>query len=216
MSEFDLTELMVVFLMPFKRCTKRFECNAEEPEIDYMFFAYDSLFNHIEDVKTALEGTTALAALPSAPYMLDALCNMEEKLKICYQKTELPTVYGDAMILNPHCKLSLFGTDTWSDEDCRKYSDGCRRWFLEEYHNTVHDESTVADPSSSSSSVSSSSTKRSAINAFNGDDEFQQTLIQRSVKRPRTDYDRYIDTSNDAWTQALPWWRVHHHTFQDL
>jgi len=95
-SEFEMAELLVVFLMPFKRCTKRFECNADEPEIDYVFFAYDSLFNHIEDVKTALEGATALAALPSAPYMLDALCNMEEKFKIYYKKTELPTVYGDS------------------------------------------------------------------------------------------------------------------------
>ena len=100
-SEFEMAELLVVFLMPFKRCTKRFECNAAEPEIDYVFFAYDSLFNHIEDVKTALEGMTALAAIPSSSYLLDALYKMEEKLKIYYQKTKLPTVYGDAMILNP-------------------------------------------------------------------------------------------------------------------
>ena len=116
-SEFEMAELLVVFLMPFKCCTKRFECNADEPEIDYVFFAYDSLFNHIEDVKTALKGATALAALPSAPYMLDALCNMEEKFKIYYKKTELPTVYSDAMILNPRCKLSIFEMETWSDED---------------------------------------------------------------------------------------------------
>ena len=100
-SEFEMAELLVVFLMPFKRCTKRFECNAVEPEIDYVFFTYDSLFNHIEDVKTALEGTTALAAIPSSSYLLDPLYKMEEKLKIYYRKTELPTVYDDAMILTP-------------------------------------------------------------------------------------------------------------------
>ena len=129
-SQFEMTELLIVFLMPFKRCTKRFECNANEPEIDYVFFTYNSLFNHIDDVKTALEGATALAAIPSSPYLLDALCSMEEKLKIYYKKTELPTVYGDAMILNPRCKLSLFETDTWSEDDARKYSDGCRQRFL--------------------------------------------------------------------------------------
>jgi len=209
-SEFEMAELLVVFLMPFKRCTKRFECNAAEPEIDYVFFAYDSLFNHIEDVKTALEGMTALAAIPSSSYLLDALYKMEEKLKIYYQKTELPTVYGDAMILNPRCKLSLFETETWSEEDARKYSDGCRRRFLEDYHDAVHDVPTNANASSSSSS------KRSEKHAFNGDDEFQQALLQRSAKRFRTDYDRYLDTPNDAWTQALPWWRAHHHNFQDL
>ena len=117
-----MAELLVVFLMPFKHCTKRFECNANEPEIDYIFFAYDSLFNHIEDVKTALEGATALAALPLTLYMLEALCNMEEKFKIYYKKTELLTAYSDAMILNPCCKLSIFEMETWSDEDSRKYS----------------------------------------------------------------------------------------------
>ena len=194
-SEFEMAELLVVFLMPFKCCTKRFECNADEPEIDYVFFAYDSLFNHIEDVKTALEGATALAALPSAPYILDALYNMEEKFKIYYKKTELPTVYSDVMILNPRCKLSIFEMETWSDEDSRKYSDGCRQRFLEGYHNTGRHNATVAHPSSSSAS---SSRKRSGISAFNGDDEFEQTLLQRSAKRLRTDYDRYLDTPNDV------------------
>ena len=94
--------------MPFKCCTKRFESNVEKPEMDYVFFTYDSLFNHIDDVKTALRGITALAALLSAPYMLDALCNMAKKFKIYYKNTELPTVYSDAMILNPCCKLSIF------------------------------------------------------------------------------------------------------------
>jgi len=212
-SEFEMAELLVVFLMPFKRCTKRFECNADEPEIDYVFFAYDSLFNHIEDVKTALEGATALAALPSAPYMLDALCNMEEKFKIYYKKTELPTVYGDSMILNPRCKLSIFETETWSDEDSKKYSDGCRQRFLEGYHNADHHDRAATHPSSSSAS---SSHKRPGMSAFNGDDEFQQTLLQRSAKRLRTDYDRYLDTPNDVWAKALPWWRAHHSTFPDL
>jgi hAT family C-terminal dimerisation region len=212
-SEFEIVELLVVFLMPFKRCTKRFESNAENPEIDYVFFAYDSLFNHIDDVKTALEGTTALAALPSAPYMLDALCDMEEKFKIYYEKTELPTVYSDAMILNPRCKLSIFEMETWSDEDSRKYSDGCRQRFLEGYHNVDHH--VPPDPHPSSSSASSSC-KRSGVSAFNGDDEFEQTLLQRSVKRLRTDYDRYLDTPNDIWAQSLPWWRAHRHAFHDL
>jgi hypothetical protein len=50
----------LVFLTPFKRCTKCFECNNTNPEIgtapgittnsDYVFFAYDVLFNHIEDI----------------------------------------------------------------------------------------------------------------------------------------------------------------------
>jgi hypothetical protein len=139
-----------------------------------------SLFNHIEDIKTALEGTTALAALPSAPYILDALCDMEEKFKIYYKKTELPAVYGNAMILNPRCKLSIFEMESWSDEDSRKYSDGCRRRFLG-YHKTNHYcIPAIAHPTSSSAS---SSHKRSGTSAFNGDDEFEQALLQLSAKK---------------------------------
>jgi len=36
------------------------------------------------------------------------------------------------------------------------------------------------------------------------------------IMRIRTDYDRYLDTPNDIWAQALPWWRAHHHAFHDL
>jgi hypothetical protein len=37
-SEFEMAELLVVFLMPFKRCIKRFKSNADKLEIDYVFF----------------------------------------------------------------------------------------------------------------------------------------------------------------------------------
>ena len=58
--------------------------------------------------------------------------------------------------------------------------------------------------------------KRSGTHPFNSDDEFQQSILERSAKRRRTDYDRYIDTPNDAWAQTLSWWRAHHHSFRDL
>ena len=67
-----------------------------------------------------------------------------------------------------------------------------------------------------SSLSASSSRNRSGIREFNGGDEFEQTLLHRSAKRLRTDYDRYSVTPNDIWARALPWWRVHHDAFQDL
>ena len=94
--------------MPFQYCTKRFECNIDSPEIDYVFLTYDTMYNHIDDVKVALLGSTGLGLLSSATYMYAAIEEMETKLRIYYEKTKFPTVYGDAMILNPRVKLTLF------------------------------------------------------------------------------------------------------------
>jgi len=117
-----MAELLIIFLISFKRCIKRFEYNADESEIDYVFFAYDSLFNHIEDIKIILEEVIALAALSSISYILETLYKMEKKFKIYYKKTELSIIYSDVMILNSRCKLSIFEMEIWSDEDSRKYS----------------------------------------------------------------------------------------------
>src|SRR5271170_3667758 len=95
----------MMFLLPFQRCTARFECNSSYAEIDYVFCTYDTMYNHIDDVKEKLESSTGIGALPCANYMLKAIKSMETVLKKYYAKTALPTVYGDGMILNPRCKL---------------------------------------------------------------------------------------------------------------
>jgi hypothetical protein len=77
-------------------------------DIDYVFFAYYALFNHIEDVKGSLSSDNGLRALPYTLHLLAGLKVMETTLKQYYGPTSLPTVYGDAMILNPRCKLSIF------------------------------------------------------------------------------------------------------------
>jgi hypothetical protein len=53
-EEWEKVEVLLVFLLPFKRCTSRFECNRSYTEIDYVFFAYDTMYNHIDDVKAKL------------------------------------------------------------------------------------------------------------------------------------------------------------------
>src|SRR5262249_7054394 len=125
-EEWEEAEVLLAFLMPFQRCSQRFESNASTPEIDYVFFAYDSLYNHIDDVKAAFEDDTVLGHLKCSAYMLRALNEMENTLRRYYMKTSFPTVYGDAMILNPRCKLSIFEEETWQDE-VDQYSSGCRR-----------------------------------------------------------------------------------------
>ena len=77
-AEWLQAEVMLIFLLPFQRCTSRFECNDTNPEVDFVFFAYDSLYNHIEDVKEKLGATTSkLGALPCAGPMREAIEAME-------------------------------------------------------------------------------------------------------------------------------------------
>ena len=68
-AEWEQAEILLVFLMPFQYCTKRFECNIDSPEIDYVFLTYDTMYNHIDDVKVALLRGTGLGLLSSAIYM---------------------------------------------------------------------------------------------------------------------------------------------------
>src|SRR5579859_5428853 len=136
-QEWDLIELLYVFLLPFKRVTTRFESNKQNPEIDYIFFAYDRMFNHIDDVLFSLRSPMALGSLSSASVFIKALQEMEKKLRGYYDKTKIPHVYADAMILNPHCRLFIFKEPTWSDIDCEPYVEECRRRYELEYKSTA-------------------------------------------------------------------------------
>ena len=52
-----------MFLLPFKRCTARFECNSSDPE-NYVFFAYNAMYDHINDIKSKLESDTGIGTFP--------------------------------------------------------------------------------------------------------------------------------------------------------
>ena len=212
--EWELAEILLVFLMPFKRCTKRFECNHTDPEIgmlplvekadsDYVFFAYDALYNHIEDVKGALASDTGLGALPCAAHLLGGLEGMEKSLKDYYTATTFPTAYGDAMILNPRCKLSIFSTDTWDPEDSDPYINGCRERFMADYY---------------TGPVSGDDTNRGPIKRpCTDDDEFNRLLEQRSAKRLKNDFDRYISVPNEINIKSsLGWYKSNQTTIPDL
>jgi len=79
-AEWEQAEILLVFLMPFKRCTKRFECNMNYPKIDYVFFAYDTMYNHIDDVKAALDRPEGIGLISCASFMCAAIEEMEETL----------------------------------------------------------------------------------------------------------------------------------------
>ena len=206
-AEWEQAEVLLMFLLPFQRCTTRFECNSAYTEIDYVFFAYDTMYNHIDDVKEKLESDTGIGALPCANYMLKAIEKMEKVLKKYYSKTALPTVYGDGMILNPRCKLVLFQDESWEEEESEQYSSACRRRFVSSYEHTF---SVSEDPHTKI-------TLKYLSNAFPNDPEYQQSLVSRSSKRRRNDYDRYIEVPNDPTIPSgLGWWRENSRLYPDL
>jgi hAT family C-terminal dimerisation region len=171
---------------------------------DYVFFAYDSLFNRIKDITNALALSMGLGALPCAGQLLTGLKAMELTLKEYYEHTALPTVYGDAMILNSRCKLSTFGTSTWDGDDTDVYSDACRSRFLDEYY--------------TGGSLPNDDTLRQVPKCGAANDpEFNAVLEQRSAKRLKNDYDRYISLPNEVTlTSSLDWYRKNYLSFSDL
>jgi len=68
--EWQQAEVLLLFLLPFQRCTSGFESNNTTSEIDYVFFAYNTLYNHIDDVKDKLRSGSSLGELPYALFML--------------------------------------------------------------------------------------------------------------------------------------------------
>jgi len=205
-NEWDQAEVLLVFLLPFNRCTARFECNGDVPEIDYVFFAYDSMYNHIDDVKKALTSGSGIGALACSQYMLTAISDMEVTLKQYYSKTAFPTVYGDGMILNPRCKVSLFDEESWEDADADAYVNGARRRFTRQYS---------IKPNNSDEN---NNRKRTTDNGlYDGDAEFQAVLAQRAAKKRRSDFDRYIEIPNDPGIpSSLAWWRRNERFYPDL
>jgi hypothetical protein len=154
-------------------------------------------------VKGALDFKRGIGALVCAGHLLTGLKAMENTLRQYYGATSLPTVYGDAMILNPRCKLSIFETSTWETEQGEAYSKACRHRFLKGYSTSFASENDT-DPAGS---------KR----ACTDDAEFNAVLEQRSAKRYKNDFDRYISTPNEVNIKSsLQWYKQNHATFPDL
>ena len=97
-------------------------------------------------------------------------------LRFYYEKTKFPTVYGDAIILNPRAKLAIFEEETWEDIDAIHYTNGCRRRFLDTYVNSPSN--TASDSTATRPTIGN----RSAQAAFHDDVEYQELIAQRSSK----------------------------------
>jgi hypothetical protein len=70
--------------------------------------------------------------------------------------------------------------------------------------------STIVTTSPTGSTVATSSKRED-------DPEFQAMLAQRSTKRHRNDYDRFIEIPNHpSIPSALDWWRTNQGSYTDL
>jgi len=140
-----------------------------------------------------------------------------------------PTVYADGMILNPRTKLIIFEDPSWEDASAEEYSNACRRRFVEMYDTSKTTSAGPAFPSTTSPSAASPSVASpSSSTAISGarthkrtasqiDPEYHQALLNRSAKRRRNDYDRFIESPNDPdIPSGIGWWKAHYLQYKDL
>ena len=193
--EWQQAEILLLFLLPFQCCTSRFECNNATPEVDYVFFAYDTLYNHIEDVKDKLCSDVGLESLRCASFMLKAVEDIETILRKYYERTSFPTIYGDAMILNTRIKLTIFQEESWEDTEVDEYSNGCRKRFMDQFnepHPVIH-------------SMNNMNVVIPMKRTLHEDPEYEQhrqSCLNRCIQRHKNDCDRYIEIPNDPEIQS--------------
>src|SRR5579859_841028 len=135
------------------------------------------MFNHIDDVLFSLRTPTALGGSDYVDMFVDAWGSMKDKLQTHYDKTNVPFVYGDVMILNPRCKLSIFREFTWSDIDPQPYVDGCHARFLRNYAETS------SRPDSSPTCLGSKCPAPDNDDDDDDDDKFQ-VMLARQLSQP--------------------------------
>jgi hypothetical protein len=212
-QEWGVAEQLLMILMPFQRCSNRFETNSRSSEVDYVFFGYDVMFNHFEDVDAALQRSRS----PTAPFLRTAIGEALAVLRHYYNKTTtMPFIYADAMILNPRVKLSIFNTDSWTDEDPESYKAGCRRRFTEEYcvdaHSATQEDGTTPTVSTLSTSNSGD---RSGM-----DPEYEEHRRKRAKRSNfgESEFDVYMANPNPVPDVDDPfaWWKANETRFPNL
>jgi hAT family C-terminal dimerisation region len=211
-NEWAIAEAVYLLLTPFQRCTTRFENNSRTTEVDYVFFAYDSMFDHLEDVKSFLTKSTATWA----PRLQTAIDAGIDKLRFYHDKTtSLSHIYADAMILNPRVKLSYFNglDDDWGDKDAATYLSETRDRYQSDYISTLGLVSQTPSESDLSESQSErQSQKRSADSAFvEDDDEYEAHLKKRARDGSgfESEFDVYMSNpnGNPSIPNSLSYWR---------
>ena len=124
-QEWDQASFIIHFLLCFKRCADRLQA-TKRPELHKVWWAYDTMFNEIDDMK---EGMASHNYAEWAPQLSSATEAMEASLRQYYEATKLSPVYVDVTILNLRTKLSLFKTETWEEYWAANYMQECGDQF---------------------------------------------------------------------------------------
>jgi hAT family C-terminal dimerisation region len=205
-NEWAIADQVLMILTPFQRCTARFESNSLRSEVDYVFFAYDTMFNHLEDVQKSL----GRSKLPTSVFLRNAIDEALEVLRRYYNKsTTIPFIYSDAMILNPRVKLSVFNLESWSDQEPNLYKNACRKRFSENYlgrstEPTYGDDITTADFADVT-----------AVDAEYA--EHMHKRLKRGIDG-ESEFDIYMASPNpiEGVKDCLGWWKVNATRFPRL
>jgi hypothetical protein len=204
-EEWQMAKILVTILYPFYSASINLQ-STSRPRIDQVFYTYDLLFNKIDALKDLLDkdGDGDWSNEPWANNLLVALEAMNRKLSKYYQKTSVPFVYSDAMILDPTVKLELF--DRWSQVEVTRnysdeYSDGCRARFTEFYESS----SDVPAPNATAPSL-----KRKRDELDDDDYESMRRNLAKKKLRNINEYDRYLTgalSESQTNQSGLAWWK---------
>jgi hAT family C-terminal dimerisation region len=217
-TEWQMSQVILTMLMPFQRLTKRFECNAKNPEVDYVLFAYDTMFKHLDNVRALVDKSSA----DWAPSLSEALGTAIDKLNVYYDKTtEMPQIYVDAMILNPRVKFTYLSTldVPWGYKTAEEYQRDTKERYEERYRPSREMEA-VARTETPSQPVDTEASqdetcgeKRSSDIAFDTDDEEYREHLRKRAKHyaggVRSEFDIYMynPNGNPAIQNILHCWR---------
>lgn len=222
-NEWNIAESVFMLLTPFQRCTTRFENRNRTTEVDYVFFAYDTMFDHLEGVKSILTASTSTWA----PGLRTAVDSAIKKLRFYHDKTtSLSHIYADAMILNPRVKLSYFNNldEEWGGKDAATYLSETRDRYQNDY--VLESGALITSQTLSESDLETSQSqgqKRSAGSAFvddDGDDEYEAHLTKRAKELcgSESEFDVYVSNpnGNSKLRDSLSYWRDNPSKFPTL
>ena len=208
-SEWKAVESLITILEPFKIASHKHQTTSR-PLIDQVLWTYDDLFNQLDKLDEFVDDerddplNSAWAILLS-----DALKSTRTKLSKYYEKTGIPYVYADSVILNPWTKLDIFEGDSYVDDDMdwkMEYENRFRLRFDKDYQG--NESTSSVDPARGHKRKRASS-----------DDTYEDSY-RLALKRSKRDkvcgneFDSYLknqpiqDHDDDSLPDLLAWWKI--------
>ena len=212
-KQWELLELLCAFLWPFKNCTDALE-STKKPEVDRVYWAYNRMFNEIDDLKATLARREGRRQNWSKE-LLVALVEMQEKLKKYYKKTGAPSVYVDAMILNPKIKLSGFKGPEWETVDAETYRQQARTRYMEQYANR-HIQASSDDTTTSLKRKANQIDPDGERDDGDDYDRFVSSTFTESTTEAINEFDAWIAAPRENAKSTLAWYKQNGHKFPRL